>query len=176
MDKHLDGFTAAIVNRDLPVKDTPGYDFQQIDRLKIRERWGRTVDELWLEWEGDVAPNLNVPPHQLDGVVEIVHVPQQQHSPAGPNKSARHPPEPKPRGTRGTRGPLPEQTDRVANKIRDDIRAKRFTMREGRLFKDSRREPQKNLMEDYGCGKSTLLDALSLVWSEFETPTNSDKK
>jgi hypothetical protein len=168
----LDGFEDAIRNGFVPRKDTPGY--QQVDRLVLRERWGPIVDELCLEWDRDVAPNLNVPLDQLDGVVKIVRVPQQQHSPAGPDKPAHH--SKKSRGTRGTRGPLPEQTDRVANKIRDDIGAGHFTMKEGRLFKDSRRVPQKNLMEDYNCGKSTLLDALSMVRSEFETPTNSDKK
>ena len=89
-----------------------------------------------------------------------------------------------PKERRGTRGPPPEKTDLVANRIRADIRAKHFTMREGRLFlfKGLRRVPQKQLTAKYDCGKSTLLDALSIVWSEFlqnsdqKTPTNSDNK
>jgi hypothetical protein len=72
-----------------------------------------------------------------------------------------------PKKRRGTRGPLPEKRDDVADEIRDDIRAERFTMREGRLYKDSRRVSQKKLTERYDCGKSTLLDALGVVWSEF---------
>jgi hypothetical protein len=72
-----------------------------------------------------------------------------------------------PKKRRSTRGPPPEKRDLVADEIRDDIRAERFTMREGRLFKGSRRVPQKQLTERYDCGKSTLLDALGVVWSEF---------
>jgi hypothetical protein len=107
-----------------------------------------------------------------------------------------------PKKRRGTRGPAPEKTDLVASRIRNDIRAKHFTMLgwrstragralwEGRLFEGSRRVPQKQLTERYDCSSSTLLDALNIVWSELRrnserktpseklrvTPSNSDKK
>jgi len=91
----------------------------------------------------------------------------------------------RPEERRGTRGPAPEKTDLVANRIRGDIQAECFTMREwhikregrlfkgGRLFKNSRRVPQKELTKRYDCGKSTLLNALGIVWSEFSR--NSDQ-
>ena len=85
-DKHLAGFANAIQNGFVPRKDVPGRDYQQIDLLVIRERWGPIVDELRLEWDGDVAPNLNVGPHQLDGVVRIVR--DQQHRPASSDEPA----------------------------------------------------------------------------------------
>jgi hypothetical protein len=93
---------------------------------------------------------------------------------------------------RGTRGPAPKKTDLVASRIRNDIRAKHFTMlgwrstragralQEGRLFEGSRRVPQKHLTKRYDCSSSTLLDALNIVWSEFrrnserKTPSNSE--
>jgi hypothetical protein len=77
---------------------------------------------------------------------------------------------------RKPRGPLPRTTKRVVNEIKDDIRAGHFTMRERHLFDGERRALQKELIAKYECGTSTLLDALSIVWSELETPTNSDKK
>jgi hypothetical protein len=78
--------------------------------------------------------------------------------------------------THGTRGPLPKTTERVVNAIKDDVRARNYTMRQGRLFDGSHRVLQKALKAKYDCGTSTLLDALASVWSESETPTNSDKK
>jgi hypothetical protein len=77
---------------------------------------------------------------------------------------------------RGTRGKPPDKTQSVAEAIKDDIRTKHFTMREGRLFDGRRKVVQKVLMHRYHCGKSTLLDALGIVRSELKTPTNSDKK
>jgi hypothetical protein len=81
----------------------------------------------------------------------------------------------RPKKRRGTRGPPPETTERVVNEIKDDIRAGHFIMRERHLFDGERRALQKELLAKYGCGTSTLLDALGIVWSELETPTNSDE-
>ena len=81
------------------------------------------------------------------------------------DKPARKPP-----------GPPPKTTNRVANEIKDDIKAGKFTMREGRLFDGKRRARQKELKAKYKCSASTLLDAQSIVLSELGTPINSDKK
>src|SRR5262249_24467311 len=62
-------------------------------------------------------------------------------------------------------GPPPKTTNRVANEIKDDIKAGKFTMREGRLFDGKRRARQKELKAKYKCSASTLLDAQSIVLS-----------
>jgi hypothetical protein len=96
---------------------------------------------------------------------------------AGTKPKKRHGTRPeKQRGTRGPlRGPLPKTTERVVTAIKDDIRAGRLTIKEGRLFKGKHRALQKELMADYRCGTGTLRNAqdiaLSELKSEPETPT-----
>jgi hypothetical protein len=86
--------------------------------------------------------------------------------------TAESPPEKR----RGTRGPLPETTDRVARELRTGIQEGRYTILDGRLFEGSRRASQKNLIATHKCGKSTLLNALSIVLSELKTPAETSTK
>jgi len=83
--------------------------------------------------------------------------------------TAESPPEKR----RGTRGPLPETTDRVARELRTGIQEGRYTKKDGRLFEGQHRASRKKLMAAHGCGKSTLLNALNIVLSEPETPTET---
>jgi hypothetical protein len=86
-----------------------------------------------------------------------------------------------PKKRRGTRGPLPETTDRIARELKDGIQKGRYTIQDGRLFerprlaarKKLRPISQENLMAAHKCGKSTLLEALSIVLSELKTPTET---
>jgi hypothetical protein len=182
LSKHIraEELEIAIDRGDVPSKNVPGYDYRQICSLDL-ERWP-VVKELRLESEGDVTQELlNGPVQQLLGVVKIVRIERQQHSPVRSDEPARHPPElgqafDRSKKLRGTRGPPPKTTERVANAIKDDIRAGHLTIREGHLFEGSHPALQKNLRAKYKCGVGTLHDARAIALSEFETPTNSDKK
>jgi hypothetical protein len=81
-----------------------------------------------------------------------------------------------PKKRHGTRGPLPETTERVVAAIEDDIRTEYLTIKEGRLFKGSHRALQKDLQARYKCSTGTLRDAWDIALLKLETPTNSDKK
>jgi hypothetical protein len=81
-----------------------------------------------------------------------------------------------PRERRGTRGPLPETTDRVVTAIKDDIRTGHLTIKERRLFTGSKRAQQKYLTERYQCSSGTLHEARDIALLELETLKNSDKK
>ena len=73
LSKHipLEELHTAIHRRDVPLKDVPGYDYRQIDRLDLERRWP-IVKQLCFESEIDVTPKfLNGPVHQLIGVVRI---------------------------------------------------------------------------------------------------------
>jgi len=130
-----------------------------MDRRNLMDLWPDVISKLCLVSERPF----------IIGSIE-----EQQHSPARLDEPARH--SKKPRGTRGTRGPEAEVTPRVIMKMMDDLHSGSLTVRQGRLFDGTRRLLQKELMARYACSASTYLNALDTVLSEFQTPTNSDKK
>jgi hypothetical protein len=81
----------------------------------------------------------------------------------------------KPKKRRGTRGPPPKARERVKTAMKNDIRAGRLTIKEGRLFRGGYRVLQKELTAEYACSTGTLRDAQDLALlelkSELETPT-----
>src|SRR5262249_32007654 len=63
-----------------------------------------------------------------------------------------------PKERRGTRGPLPTTTERIARELKDGIKKGRYAIQDGRLFEGLHRASRKKLMAAHQCGKSTLLN------------------